>query len=109
MFKEREIPGYLSRFYENTHSKQLIVFLPSVRAKKIYPYYPRIGWSESLNKDFNLLYIADPFQDMEIYQEAGGSWFICPEGKSVLPDLALKINEFVKNRTYAGTACLRKS
>lgn len=101
MFKEREIPGYLSRFYENTHSKQLIVFLPSVRAKKIYPYYPRIGWSESLNKDFNLLYIADPFQDMEIYQEAGGSWFICPEGKSVLPDLALKINEFVKNQNFA--------
>jgi hypothetical protein len=67
----------------------ICIFMPSVipEGKKLYPYYPRISWRQKL-LDIDTLYIADPFQHLDEYQETGGSWFISPDGVSVLPSIA---------------------
>ena len=78
----------------------LIVFLPSVRSKKIYPYYPRISWKSSL-PGYDTLYLADPFQEFDGYQEAGGSWFIRPDGNSDLPRIASILDAWITKSCYS--------
>lgn len=86
--------GFSFEFYPNSDSSKLIVFLPAVRSKDIYPYYPRISWGKELSEKSNILYIADPYQHLPEYQEPMGSWFVSPEGKFVLPELARNIESF---------------
>ncbi len=83
---------------KTTGSDTLICFLPSRRTKDIYPYYPRKKWRTSL--DLDTLYLSDPFQNDNEYTEAGGSWFIDKTGKSILPNIAETINEFVNKKKY---------
>ncbi|MFM6305346.1 hypothetical protein [Planktothrix sp.] len=80
-------------------SDVLCIFMPSVRAKKIYPYYPRLSWRQKLSH-IDTLYIADPFQELDEYQEAGGSWFIDPDGISVLPLIAESLKKYVDKNHY---------
>lgn len=73
------------KFFDNPNSDVLLVFLPSVRSKDIYPYYPRLSWSEYLSRHCNVLYVADPFQTSLCYKDAGGSWFFDENGYFCLP------------------------
>lgn len=83
-----------SRLFRNTDSKKLVVFLPPVNGKNIYPYYARISWASELAAKVNILYVSDPYQPLEAYKEPMGSWFISPAGKSALPLIAEKIADF---------------
>lgn len=83
-----------SRLFRNTNSKKLVVFLPPVNGKSFYPYYARISWAPELAAKVNVLYVSDPYQPLEKYKEPMGSWFISPEGKSALPEIAEKIVDF---------------
>jgi hypothetical protein len=85
-------------FYDK-HSKNIVCFLPAVRSKDIYPYYPRINWKDRI-QNADLLYLADPFQNIDAYQTAGGSWYISPEGKSLLPDLSVALHDFFRTKQY---------
>lgn len=78
----------------------LIVFLPSVRKKDIYPFYPRQSWKRDLIDRYDLLFISDPFQNLEEYQPAGGSWYINQDGKTFLHELAQMVNTFVDSKKY---------
>lgn len=80
-------------------SDVLCIFMPSVRAKKIYPYYPRLSWRQKLSQ-IDTLYIANPFQELDEYQEAGGSWFIAPDGISVLPLIAESLKKYIEKIHY---------
>lgn len=82
------------KFIRNENSKKLLVFLPAVNSKDIYPYYPRVSWGKELSEKCNVLYIADPFQHLPEYKEPMGSWFVSPEGNFVLPKLARLIKDF---------------
>lgn len=85
-------------FFQNDASRRLFVFLPSVRSKPIYPYYPRINWATQFAATCNVLYVADPFQDMPFCQKEGGSWFVSPQGHSVLPQLGDWIASLARDR-----------
>ncbi|MDX1751276.1 MAG: hypothetical protein R3271_13250 [Methylophaga sp.] len=87
-------------FFECEKSHELLVFLPSVRNKDIYPYYPRISWGLEFSKHWNVLYLADPYQNEEAYSEPGGSWYINSEGKSCLSNIASAINELCARFGY---------
>lgn len=62
---------------------KLLVFLPSAtkREDSPNPYYPRITWYSEMPKDYDCLYIADPFFDQT--RAFGGSWFINPDTKQL--------------------------
>tara|TARA_B000000460_G_C21510312_1_gene390666 strand:+ start:756 stop:1436 length:681 start_codon:yes stop_codon:yes gene_type:complete len=81
------------KYFSNDRSNKLIVMLPAVTDKDIFPYYPRISWAKELNKNFSLLYISDPFQNLTEYSNAMGSWFIGLDGNSVLENVALLIEK----------------
>ena len=83
-------------FIKSSSSDILLVFLPAVNNKNIYPYYPRKSWGEELSKVYNVLYISDPYQPLPEYKDSMGSWFISPEGKSTLGMLAEKIEVFMR-------------
>lgn len=83
-----------NEFHRSECSKTLLVFLPSVNGRGVYPYYPRHSWASILVKWFNILYISDPYQPLPQYKESGGSWFISPDGEMTLPVLAKKIENF---------------
>lgn len=100
-----ETVDYISEYCKNAFlrspkSKELLVFLPSVNGKAIYPYYPRRSWGDELVKNYNVLYISDPYQPLSQYQEPMGSWFISPNGQSTLNILAEKIS-ILKNEIGA--------
>lgn len=82
-------------FYENKNSNELLVFLPSVNGKGNYPYYPRISWAHDLAKKYNVLYLSDPYQNNPLYKVPMGSWFISPDGRSTISEVAEKINILV--------------
>ncbi len=82
-------------FYENKDSKKLLVFLPSVNGRGDYPYYPRISWGRELAKKYNVLYLSDPYQNNSLYETPMGSWFISPQGKSTIKEIADKVNLLV--------------
>lgn len=90
-----------SKFFRNINSKKLVVFLPAVNGKNVYPYYPRITWASELASKVNVLYVSDPYQPREEYKEPMGSWFISPEGESALPIIAEKLAEFLKSNDIA--------
>ncbi|WP_418135388.1 alpha/beta fold hydrolase [Oceanimonas smirnovii] len=73
--------------------EKLLIFLPSVNGKDVYPYYPRVSWGEELSKEYHILYISDPYQPLEQYNESKGSWFIAPDGVLTLDVLAEKIEK----------------
>lgn len=83
-------------FISSSDSNTLLVFLPAVNGKNIYPYYPRQSWGKELSKRYNVLYISDPYQQLPEYKEPMGSWFISPDGVSTLEILAKKIELFMK-------------
>lgn len=80
-------------FFRSPESEVLLVFLPSVNGKDVYPYFPRKSWAEELVKKYNVLYISDPYQPLSQYKVPMGSWFISPDGKLTLGVLAEKIFE----------------
>lgn len=80
---------------QNEDCDKLLVFLPSVNGKDIYPYYPRMSWGEELSKTYNVLYISDPFQPLLQYKVPMGSWFISPDGDFTLDILAKKIDRLI--------------
>lgn len=82
------------------NNQELIVFMPSVRSKKIYPYYPRIAWAEKIKDRYDSLYIADPFQDKDFYQAPGGSWFFDENGANCLPEIAKFIKDLQDEHEY---------
>ena len=82
-------------FIESPESNTLLVFLPAVNGKDIYPYYPRRSWGTELSKKYHVLYISDPYQPLSEYSEPMGSWFISPEGVSTIETLAEKIKLFM--------------
>lgn len=86
------------RFFDNG-SENLICFLPAVRSKPIYPYFPRINWAEKL-REFDCLYLSDPFQNEAPYQGAGGSWFISQNGVSVLGEISEILSRFFDEKKY---------
>ena len=91
-----ELSNYCDNlFYRCDNSNKLIIFLPSVNGKGIYPYFPRVSWGEELSERYNILYISDPYQEIEIYGESMGSWFVSPEGESTLPLLAKIIEKII--------------
>lgn len=79
---------FIIKEFLNPSSRKAIFFLPSVRSKPIYPYYPRISWANELSPLYNVFYVADPYQNDAIYTASGGSWFISPDGKSCLKELS---------------------
>lgn len=98
-----------NHFIRNCKSDTLLIFLPAVNGKEIYPYYPRKSWGVELSKDFNVLYISDPYQPLSEYRDSMGSWFISSEGVSTLEILAEKIKKFmieisVKNIIFYGSS-----
>lgn len=78
-------------FFRSPDSDVLLVFLPSVNGRDVYPYYPRRSWAEGLSKKYNVLYVSDPYQPLPQYKEPMGSWFISPDGELSLGILAQKI------------------
>ncbi|WP_429141265.1 hypothetical protein [Aeromonas hydrophila] len=84
---------FLFNEFINPRSNRAIFFLPSVRSKPIYPYYPRISWANELNSYYNVFYIADPYQNEDVYKDSGGSWFISPSGVSCLNELSSFIKD----------------
>src|SRR5690606_19417753 len=80
---------------QNAHCKKLLVFLPSVNGKGVYPYFPRLSWGAELSKKYNVLYISDPYQPLELYSESMGSWFISPDGVLTLDALARRIEQLI--------------
>lgn len=80
-------------FFESDNSDKLLVFLPSVNGGKNYPYYPRKSWSSDFSDKYNVLFISDPYQNLLLYLESMGSWFISPDGESTIEILAEKIVE----------------
>lgn len=88
-----------SKLFRNTNSRKLVVFLPPVNGKKIYPYYARISWASELVSKVNVLYVSDPYQQREEYKVPKGSWFISPEGESALPVIAERIVSFLKENS----------
>lgn len=84
----------------------LIVFFPSVRMRKIYPCYSRIKWADDLSCA-DLLYLADPFQELPEYQESGGSWYIDTDGNSQIETIARKLSPLLdeyKNILFYGSS-----
>lgn len=90
------------KFFENKKSQKMIVFFPSMRSKNVREnpphggYFPRISWRGEFQKNYNVLYIADPFEDHPLYKEIGGSWFISPEGETMIPCLAECLKEVMQ-------------
>lgn len=84
---------FVFKEFINSKSNKAIFFLPSVRSKPVYPYYPRISWANELNKNYNVFYIADPYQNEDVYTDSGGSWFISPNGESCLNQLSAFIKD----------------
>ena len=84
-------------FFRSPGSDVLLVFLPSVNGKSVYPYFPRKSWADALAKKYNVLYISDPYQPLPQYKESMGSWFISPDGKLTLEVLAKALVEVKKN------------
>lgn len=80
-------------------SDVLCVFLPSGRLPNSISVYPRLGWRKKL-PDLDLLYLADPFQEVEEFQSIGGSWFISPAGDSALPSIAKTLGEYITKNGY---------
>jgi hypothetical protein len=85
--------------HHRANHDRLVVFLPSVRSKAIYPYYPRISLKDKISHA-DTLYLADPFQDQAEYAEPGGSWYIDTAGKSDLFRIAEVLEEWLKQSTY---------
>jgi len=83
-------------FLRSSNSNKLLVFLPSVNGKAFYPYYPRRSWGEELARNYNVLYVSDPYQPLPQYKEPMGSWFISPEGDSTIKTLSEKISQLKK-------------
>jgi hypothetical protein len=83
-------------FFGSLNSDKLLVFLPSVNGKKVYPNYPRRSWANELSKKYNVLYLSDPYQPLPQYEEPMGSWFISPDGFLTLEVLAKKISLLAK-------------
>ena len=81
-----------ARFESVGDKRKLVVFLPAVTNKAIFPYFPRISWRLDLVEDADVLYLADPYQQLPEYKESMGSWFISPEGKSLLPSIVEAFN-----------------
>lgn len=84
-------------FIKSPNSNTLLVFLPAVNGKNIYPYYPRRSWGKELSENYNVLYISDPYQPFPDYKEPMGSWFISPDGDSTITVLAEKIKLFMED------------
>ena len=80
-------------FFKADSSDKLLVFLPSVNGKGVYPYYPRVSWSGELSENYNVLYLSDPYQPLSKYDEPMGSWFVSPDGISTLEVLSDKIKK----------------
>jgi hypothetical protein len=69
-------------------SEKIIILLPSAYSGDRQPHFSRISWKNHLAWDFHVLYLADPYQGFTEYKGSSGSWFISPEGRSTLCDLA---------------------
>ncbi|VEE15387.1 hypothetical protein [Ectopseudomonas mendocina] len=93
----RKIPF---EFFGCDGSDVLVVFLPSVRNKDIYPYYPRISWGREFSKFWNVLYLADPYQNDPAYSKAGGSWYIDRSGRSCLAEVSSCVRELCAVRGF---------
>lgn len=93
-------PGVLHDYTSEYNNDTIIIFLPSVRKKNIYPFYPRQSWKNDLKNKYDLLFLSDPYQNMDDYQTSGGSWYINTSGKSFIYELAQMINDFVTNKGY---------
>lgn len=68
----------------------IVIFTPSAKstlAKDIYPYFPRVKWSNELS-DYCTIYISDPFDREKHMDGFSGSWFLSMDGKSALPMIA---------------------
>lgn len=78
-------------FFRSKGSSSLLVFLPSVNGKGVYPYYPRQSWALELVDRYNVLYVSDPYQLLPQYRNVGGSWFISPDGRSTIDELARRM------------------
>lgn len=83
-------------FFRSPHSDKLLVFLPSVNGKDIYPYFPRRSWAEDLVKKYNVLYVSDPYQPLPQYEGSMGSWFVSPDGLLTLNFLSERIELLAK-------------
>lgn len=84
-------------FIRSPKSNTLLVFLPAVNGKDVYPYYPRKSWGQELSENYHILYISDPYQPLSEYEESMGSWFISPSGEATIELLAEKIKLFIKD------------
>jgi hypothetical protein len=80
----------------------LCIFLPSGRAPNAISTYPRLGWKKRLS-GLDILYLADPYQNVEEFKAIGGSWFISREGDSILPVFAEVLNRFIAKSGYRRT------
>ncbi|MDO5691399.1 MAG: alpha/beta hydrolase [Pseudomonadota bacterium] len=89
----------ISKLFENSREK-LTIFLPSVRSNKIFPYYPRINWSDFFSDEFDILYVADSNQNDDFFLEPGGSWFFNRDGTSNIYQIADYIREISSRKQY---------
>lgn len=83
------------KFFPCKDSKQAIVFLPSANTKSIYPYFPRISRQSELAKVANIVYLTDPFQHLEPYKTPMASWYISPQGQSLIPEVVTELKAFL--------------
>jgi hypothetical protein len=84
------------------NSDVFCVFLPSGRFPHSISIYPRLAWRKKI-PEFDTLFLADPFQNADIYNEIGGSWFIDPQGNSALPSLAEVLKKHILRSGYRKT------
>ncbi|MDT8326472.1 MAG: hypothetical protein RQ750_03655 [Roseovarius sp.] len=80
-------------------SDKLVCFLPNVRTGPPNPYFGRLGWGQKL-PDFDVLYLADPFRDANEPQDLFGSWFVGPDGHSILPQIGKILHKFRTRKCY---------
>ncbi len=85
--------------YTSNGKSKIVIFLPSVRTRDIFPYYPRISLKDKI-KDADTLFLSDPFQNDIDYQSFGGSWYINKEGISELPRIANVLKQWLDHSNY---------
>ena len=111
--------GQLHTHTVRRNSERLVVFFSSVYIGKNHPYYPRISWANSLTED--CIFISDPLQypegqdtcglsehfkdeltpeKIKAYQVAGGSWFINPNGQSMVGDYVDSLRALITEKKY---------
>ena len=77
----------------------VIIFFTSAKSKiavekGIFPYFSRLSWAKDLS-EFCTIFVADPFELSSLCEESHGSWFIGPDGVSLLPVIANLLTEII--------------